>query len=915
MNDFSNAKYTDGDKHEPAPETRAKTTPLSLTFTRHKGGGFIGKEVGPKGKFKTLCAGKDFIDETFACKDFDHVAAMIAERAQDGEWAISLGAPARHPSGPHSHEAADYLDTPTRLFFIDFDGVFAKGLGRADRFKDAAKYAVSLMGEAFKGAAYLALRTARTSSDDDRIFIRLLFLLDAPATLVQMGAVATGLSALPAFTQGVVAPHKTTIDIGLYREGHFVFIAVQCASGGIDPASSVVPVKVEGDALDLNEAAKALGINLANVSAKRTQTRAPRGAVQDKRRVSPVAPGPRNRELLIALVQSIPNDGPFDNRDRTGATTGEGSYIGMTHAIFGACSGEPPEFGRGRWLEWAASWHLVGDPAKDERAWDTLDPNGVNGFWHLMDYAREFGGSEGRKARGNIFKELIPDVSDEQLDSLVSVHVGEISDWVIEMNGEYAFSKDRPGGVIVRGDDKSIIRMLTLKELHNIYANDRVPVPNGRNKDGSPKNKLVNKGDAWFSHRARAQYRAVGSWPVGTEPSGTLNLWKGLAIAPRPGKWPLLWEFLLKVTCGGDQAAFDYLLKLVQWKIQNPTENPKVGIVQLGGAGIGKGTFFDILALVFGAKWAVTYIDPDAATSNFNADAEGKLLIYYDECHFGHDHRASGKLKGSITENNIRIEHKGINAYHVRNTALRVYSSNEIAALPLGLDDRRFLVLDVSHERQNDNEYYKSLREALANGELAAFVDDALAADLKAFDLDRLVPYKTKARAKLAEATASTEDVYLLELLEQGGPVGGMGWTAQPWKQHAPDLKNPWRTGDILLPRNAVHQDYVHFVQANYRGAKVRPAAELYGKINRVLGTSLFRSQQTRVPGDRDRFRFLGSLAECRAAYDKHTGAARDWGEATSAPPSNGGGAAKAPPGCHFGADGVLYDASGEEVV
>ena len=158
--------------------------------------------IGPSGKFQTICAGKDFIDEAVACKDFDHVAAMIAERAQDGEWAISLGAPARHPSGPHSHEAADYLDTPTRLFFIDADGVFAKGLGRADKFKDAAKHVVSLMGEAFKNAAYLALRTTRTGSDDNQIFIRLLFLLRTPATLAQMGAVAKGLSELPAFTQG-----------------------------------------------------------------------------------------------------------------------------------------------------------------------------------------------------------------------------------------------------------------------------------------------------------------------------------------------------------------------------------------------------------------------------------------------------------------------------------------------------------------------------------------------------------------------------------------------------------------------------------------------------------------------------------------------------------------------------------------
>ena len=342
------------------------------------------------------------------------------------------------------------------------------------------------------------------------------------------------------------------------------------------------------------------------------------------------------------------------------------------------------------------------------------------------------------------------------------------------MNAEYAFSRDRPGGVVVRGGDETHHQDAHSQELRNIYTPTIRSVSRRRKEPGrKPEDKLVNKGDAWFSHRARAQYKTVAPIPSGSEPPGALNLWKGLAIAPRPGKWPLLKEFLLKIICDGDQAAFDYLLKLMQWKIQNPTKNPKVGIVQLGGAGIGKSTFFDILALVFGAKWAITYIDPKAASSNFNADTEGKLLIYYDECHFGHDHRASGKLKGSITGENIRIEHKGINAYHVRNTALRVYSSNEIAALPLGLDDRRFLVLDVSHERQNDNEILQVAQKALDNGELAAFVDDALAADLKAFDLDRLVPYKTKARAKLAEVTASTEEVYLLELLEQGGPVGG----------------------------------------------------------------------------------------------------------------------------------------------
>jgi hypothetical protein len=67
--------------------------------------------------------------------------------------------------------------------------------------------------------------------------------------------------------------------------------------------------------------------------------------------VSPIAPGPKNQEYLTALVHSVPNDGKFDSSDRAGAATGEGSYIGMMHAIFGACANEPPEFGKRLGLE------------------------------------------------------------------------------------------------------------------------------------------------------------------------------------------------------------------------------------------------------------------------------------------------------------------------------------------------------------------------------------------------------------------------------------------------------------------------------------------------------------------------------------------------------------------------------------
>ena len=352
---------------------------------------------------------------------------------------------------------------------------------------------------------------------------------------------------------------------------------------------------------------------------------------------------------------------------------------------------------------------------------------------------------------------------------------------------------NRPDGVVVRGDDETIIKMLTRQQLRNIYANDTVRAPAaGKNPDGSQKTKLVNKGDAWFSHRARAQYKTVGVYPVGQEPPGALNLWKGLAITPRPGEWPLLKEFLLDIICNGEQAAFDYQRKLMQWKIQNPTRNPEVADIVRSGEGIGKNTLFSILARAFGKKWAITYYDPKAAVAKFNADIEFKMLIHYDETYFGHDRSVAGMLKGSITGEKIRIEHKGINAYHVDNIGLRQYSSNEAAALPVSLDARRFLVLNPSPKHKGDRDYYLRLQQALDDGELAAFVHDALNADLKQFELDRRTPYKTKARTELAEMTASPEEAYLLELLRHGGPIGGRDWRAREWKQSAPDLKNPW---------------------------------------------------------------------------------------------------------------------------
>jgi hypothetical protein len=86
------------------------------------------------------------------------------------------------------------------------------------------------------------------------------------------------------------------------------------------------------------------------------------------------------------------------------------------------------------------------------------------------------------------------------------------------------------------------------------------------------------------------------------DPREALNLWTGLAVASKPGKWPLIKAFLFEIICDSDPDASDYLLKLLQWKIQNPVLNPEIGIVLRGPPATGKGTFARMLKVIFGEK-------------------------------------------------------------------------------------------------------------------------------------------------------------------------------------------------------------------------------------------------------------------------------------------------------------------------
>jgi hypothetical protein len=838
----------------PDQPAGAPTTSIKATFTRRLNGGFLGKRwVNPPDVFETIAQGVEWIDEEIACDDLDGVARAVEAHAATGEWSVSLGSPREglDPLKPHSHAAEFYDDVPAWLFWLDIDGLRApRQLGLAGKLEEGADHAVSLMPEPFRKAGRLALRTTRTGSYPGLLHVRIVFLLDEPRTLAEMKAVAKGLTTLPEFSPK--SGHRI-IDTGIYTPGRFVFINTpQCAPGVLDPGAKAGMLVKPGAPLDLNEAGHALGVDLARAAGR---TRAAGSPPACERRLLD-APEDQRERLLSALVLALPND-----LDRNG-------WIGHLHAIQGASGGAP--YGRDIALEFSARWlNGADDPRASALAYDTLSP-GENGIDYLVKRAVRVGAPEALAAVAAIEEARRAALEFPPLpgnDPSGNAHVDEhapapVDPIIAAMNEEWAFIKSRAGGVF----NLKTLRMFKWPDFDSCYAN-RFALGGGKRKTWAKH---------WREHPDRREHENVGLYPKDKTPAGCFNLFDGLKVQPQPGAWPKFESYLREVICNADQKAFEALRDLVYWKIQNPTEPLEIAVALIGPPGVGKTKLGQILARIFGESRFVHHTNPEAAASHFNAELEGAILVLFDECFFGHDAKIKGRLKSLITSPTLMIEPKGFDRYPARNSLMVMFASNETAALPIDGDDRRVLVLKVSNAHAEDHAYFADLDAALGGGELAAFTYAALHADLTGFN--RRALYRTKARSELAAATASPEAEFAKQFLETGRLPGGDLW---PRGQHQPDRTNPWTTGEVAFDGDALQEQYIDFMDQKHRGKPRRNKDELVGEFRRALGgDALLRSKQMKIPGSGGRraSRYvIASLADCRAAYDKHHGRALEW--------------------------------------
>lgn len=337
-----------------------------------------------------------------------------------------------------------------------------------------------------------------------------------------------------------------------------------------------------------------------------------------------------------------------------------------------------------------------------------------------------------------------------------------------ELNAKHAVLLQEGGKTRVLSWEKSELDfskevpvLQSFNDFRNRYMHRRVPV---ETKDGL---KLIPLGQWWLGQERRRQFTALRFLPGQPEEiDGYLNLWRGFSVAPEAGSWARMRGHVHEVLAAGDATHADYILRWAAWTAQNPDQPAEVALVLKGGRGTGKGTFARALKRLFG-QHGLQVTSPMQLTGRFNAHLRDCCLLFADEAIAPGDKASESVLKGLITEPELTIEGKGVNAVQARNRLHIIMASNESWVVPAGIDERRFAVFEVSKARSQSKEYFEAIETEWRNGGHAAMLHDLLTFDLGHWHPRHEIP-KTDALKEQQAHSLSGFEALFLDLLRAG---------------------------------------------------------------------------------------------------------------------------------------------------
>jgi hypothetical protein len=367
--------------------------------------------------------------------------------------------------------------------------------------------------------------------------------------------------------------------------------------------------------------------------------------------------------------------------------------------------------------------------------------------------------------------------------------------------------------------------------------------------------------NVWLNDERRRQYDGVVFAP-GEDPGPRYyNLWKGFAVQPDArASCQLFLDHIAENVCRTDEQLFAWVMGWFAHLIQRPAERIGTALVLRGPQGVGKTIVGEMIGRLLGPHYQLVS-EPRYITGRFNSHLAACLLLQLDEGVWGGDHVAAGRLKDLITGSEHLIEYKGKEPVRVKNYVRLLITSNNEWVVPAGLEERRFAVLDVGEEHQQDTWYFRRVREQmLEQGGLGALLHYLQTYDITDIPL-REIPVTSALHEQIVRSLPD-DLAWWIDLLMAGQLPGDTA-------------------GDGITPCKALYDHYL--AHAQVRGVTRRSSETALGIfLKRYVPDLPPRHRLTRqTPGGMKRVwcYTFPPLKACRQRIDALTKRQWDWSD------------------------------------
>ncbi|EJA0515567.1 hypothetical protein MRQ47_004467 [Salmonella enterica] len=223
---------------------------------------------------------------------------------------------------------------------------------------------------------------------------------------------------------------------------------------------------------------------------------------------------------------------------------------------------------------------------------------------------------------------------------------------------------------------------------------------------GNPIN-VIHAWLAWPGHNIK--WGGIDYYPNVKEcPDHIYNTYQGLGVKPDRSATDddvALWLDLVEdVICNGSKLHAKYLIDFIAHILQHPASKPGVAIAMTGTKGIGKGQFMASIQAILGSNYA-EFQGEESLTAKFNFRRCNRLGIFVDETRIT-TKATEDAVKHAITSTRVPMERKGVDSIEVADYSRLFIASNHEDAIRVTEDERRWLLLNSSRKRQNDNAYF-----------------------------------------------------------------------------------------------------------------------------------------------------------------------------------------------------------------